>query len=129
MANTKVSSTFTLNMPVIRRLDNAARQTLAQTADAVMTDAKTRQVMPFDTGTLQNDSTFLDTSNLNKGHTEIVSSTPYARRLYFHPEYDFSKAENAHAGGKWFKDYLPGGKKQNFAVETFGRLYKRNAGV
>lgn len=129
MANRNVDSTITLNIPAIIRLDQAAQVSLEQTADAIMTDIKTRQIMPFDTGTLQNDSTFLDTGESGKGHVEIVSATPYARRLYYHPEYHFSKEENPDAGGRWFDDYVPGGKKQDFARETFARLYKRNSGV
>lgn len=34
---------------------------------------------------------------------EIRYRTPYARRLYYHPEYDFSKEKNAEAGAYWFE--------------------------
>ena len=45
--------------------------------------------MPLKTGNLQNDSTFVDDKRIIKSVVKIVSDTPYARRLYFHPEYKF----------------------------------------
>lgn len=80
-------------------------------------------------GTLQNESTFVDTSESARGRVSLVSSTPYARRLYYHPEYNFYKGENPDAGGEWFQPYLPGGKKSDFAKKVFKALYKREAGV
>lgn len=80
-------------------------------------------------GTLQNESTFVDMSNSTDGTVSIVSSTPYARRLYYHPEYKFDKGENPNARGMWYKDWLPGGKYQDFAPNTFKELYRRIAGL
>lgn len=37
------------------------------------------------------------------GSGEISWNTPYARRLYYHPEYNFSTEKNAQAGGYWFE--------------------------
>lgn len=129
MANKNAQSTVKLNMAVIRKLDQAAKVSLVQTADAVMGDVRSRGIMPFDTGTLQNDNTFVDDSAVNSGRVDIVSSTPYARRLYYHPEYNFSKDENPNAGGKWLEDYKKGGSKQDLAVEAFKAHFKRNSGV
>ena len=53
----------------------------------------------------------------------VVSDTPYARRLYFHPEYKFRKDKNANAGAEWFEPYLTGNKKQ-FARNSFARIMK-----
>ncbi len=80
-------------------------------------------------GTLQNESTFVDCSESSSGKASIVSSTPYARRLYFHPEYKFDKGENPNARGMWYEDWLPGGKNQDFAAETFKNIYRRLAGL
>ena len=101
---------------------------LAQTADAVLTDLRDSQTMPFDTGNLQNDSTFLDDSQKVQGRVSIVSSTPYARRLYYHPEYDFRHTNNPNAGGKWFEPYISG-NKSDFIVNAFKELFKRNGGL
>ncbi len=80
-------------------------------------------------GNLQNDSTFVDVSEIQNGKVKLVSSTPYARRLYFHPEYHFNKSENPKAGGRWADKYLPGGKKGDFAQTTFNAFYKQEAGI
>lgn len=95
-----VTSKIKLNLPLLKQLDKAQQTALRNTTDALLTQIKNSQVMPFDTGNLQNESTFADYANLAEGETKIVSSTPYARRLYFHPEYNFSREETvARASG------------------------------
>ena len=125
----KCTSTVKLNMGTIARLDSAAVAALEQTAEAVHTDLVQAQVMPRRSGHLQNESTFVETSMSGQGSVAIVSSTPYARRLYFHPEYNFSKEANPNAKGEWFEDWLPGGRKQDFANNTFAQIYRRLAGT
>ncbi len=116
-------------MGTIARLDSAAVTALEQTAEAVHTDLVQSQVMPRRSGHLQNESTFVETSMSGQGSVAIVSSTPYARRLYFHPEYNFSTEANPNAKGEWFEDWLPGGRKQDFANNTFAQIYRRLAGT
>lgn len=124
-----VSSKIKLNMPVVKQLDKAKQQALEQTGDALLKQVKNTQVMPFDTSILQDDSTAVDYSQSAKGIVKIVSSTPYARRLYFHPEYNFSRKENIAAGGKWFAPWLEGGTRQNFCSRAFVRFYRKEAGL
>ena len=124
-----VTSKIKLNLPVLKQLDTAQQTALRNTTDALLTQIKNAQVMPFDTGNLQNESTFADYANLAEGETKIVSSTPYARRLYFHPEYNFSREENIAAGGKWLAPWLKGGTRQNFCQKAFARFYKQEAGL
>lgn len=124
-----VSSKIKLNIPVVKQLDRAKQQALEQTGDALLTQVKNTQVMPFDTSILQNDSTAVDYSQSANGVVKIVSSTPYARRLYFHPEYNFSRKENIAAGGKWFSPWLEGGTRQNFCSRAFVRFYRKEAGL
>ncbi len=119
-----VTSRVRLNMPRINQLSQAAVRALEMTAEAVHTDVVQAQVMPRDTGNLQNTNTFIDCSQSGKGLVSIVSQTPYARRLYFHPEYNFSTAENPNARGKWFDDWISGSKK-DFAKNAFIRFYRR----
>ena len=122
-------STVKLNMGKIKQLTRASIQALEQTGEAVHTDLVQSQTMPFDKGTLQNTQTFVDYSNSNKGTVSIVSTTPYARRLYYHPEYNFSTEENPNAGGKWLEPYMKGGEKQDFAPKVFKQLYKKLGGL
>ena len=121
--NVQVTSRVELNMSVLNMLDGAQFTALAQTGDATLTELRDRGVMPFDTGNLQNDSTFVDDSE--KGKVSIVSSTPYARRLYFHPEYNFRRGNNSRAGGKWFDSFL----NDNFISNAYAKLLKRIGGL
>lgn len=123
----KVNSSIKLNMAAIKRLSDAANTALEQTAEALHTEVVQAQVVPFDTGNLQNESMFVDKSESRDGKVSIVHSTPYARRLYFHPEYKFQKHENPNAKGKWFEDWEEGGKYADFAANAFKRLYRRIA--
>ena len=125
----KVSSAIKLNMPKIKQLTQAQVTALEQTAEALHTEVVQAQVFPRDTGNLQNESTFVDYSNSSKGKVSIVSSTPYARRLYFHPEYHFQKGENPNARGKWYADWIPGGSQADFAVKAFKNIYRRLTGI
>lgn len=120
----QVSSTITINTDVINGITKKAVRALEKTGDALMGQVKNAQVMPFDTGTLQNDSTFVDTSQSKNGIVRIVSSTPYARRLYFHPEYNFQHTYNAFAGAGWFRFWSAGGSRQDFIPKTFAIHFK-----
>ena len=121
--NVQVTSRIELNYSVLNMLDNAQYEALAMTADATLTELRDRQTMPFDTGNLQNDSTFVDDSQRDK--VSIVSSTPYARRLYFHPEYNYRRGNNASAGGKWFESFL----NDDFIATDYAKLLKQIGGL
>lgn len=99
------------------------REALVETADALKSDLQKSQTMPFDTGELQNRKTFVDDSKKKAGKITIVSDGPYARRLYFHPEYKFQKTKNKNASSMWFEPYISGDKK-NWASKTFVKIMK-----
>ncbi len=125
----QVNSTVKLNMPRIRQLTQAAVTALELTGEALHTEVIQAQVFPFDTGHLQEDATFVDYSRANDGMVTLVSSTPYARRLYYHPEYHFQTKENPNAKGMWYEDWLPGGAKASDASKLFAQFYKKAGGV
>ena len=129
----KVKST--INNKVLQRLNVDMCEVLVETADTLESDVQDSQTMPYDTGELQNRSFFKDESDLPKGRIVIGNDKPYARRLYFHPEYKFHKEPwidskgrqhggNPNAGGLWFEPYISGNKK-NFASKVFARLLKK----
>ena len=91
--------TVKLNTANINLIEKAISRNLVKTADALKTDLQQSETMPFKTGQLQNRSTFIDDKEAATGKVYIVSDTPYARRLYFHPEYNFNRTENKAAGG------------------------------
>jgi hypothetical protein len=125
----KVKSTVKLNMGRIQELNQAAVSALERTAEALHTEVVQAQIMPFETGHLQEDATFVEYQHSAQGKVSIVSSTPYARRLYYHPEYNFQTDENPFAGGEWFKPWLPGSVSAGFAKDAFQRFYKKEAKV
>lgn len=55
--------------------------------------------LPFRDGILR-DSGVLATET---GSGVVQYATPYAARLYYHPEYHFSTAKHEQAGGEWFE--------------------------
>lgn len=122
----KVSSTVKLNMPRIRQLSQAQVTALEQTAEALHTEVVQAEIMPRDTGALQNESTFIDVSQSGIGRVSLVSSAPYARRLYFHPEYNFQTYENAFAQAQWYDPWIDGIYK-DFCRKAYARLYRRLA--
>lgn len=125
----EVSSTVDLNFDFIHSLEDNAAKALELTADALLTEVKNAEVMPKDTGNLQNESTYADNSQSKNGVVTIYSATPYARRQYFHPEYNFDCSDNANAGGEWYRYWQKGGTRQNFCAETFKTIYRRLCGL
>lgn len=119
----KVKVTGRINHKGNEYVKKLMREALAETADALKSDLERSQTMPFDTGALQNRSTFVDDSKKNKGIVTIVSDTPYARRLYFHPEYNYQKIHNKNAGGMWFAPYISGNKK-DWATKKFAKIMR-----
>lgn len=55
--------------------------------------------IPKETGELERSG--LRHSRIGKGR--IIWKTPYARRLYYNPQYKFSKDNNPNAQGLWFE--------------------------
>lgn len=120
--------TVKLDRARLRKLSRAAVTALEQTAEALHTEVVQARVMPFDVGTMQNESTFVDTTDSASGAVSLVTSTPYARRLYYHPEYNFRTVNNPHARGKWLEPWIDGDKK-DFCAKAFKRLYREGAGL
>ncbi|UFH65585.1 minor capsid protein [Clostridium cadaveris] len=117
-----VKVTVKLNTSKINTLIEAHKKALEMTADVVLSDIKTSAVVPKDTSILE-DSAFVDRSELINCIMRIVFDTPYARRLYWHPEYNFRKDKNPNAQGKWMDSYLYGDNKQ-FIIDTYSKFLK-----
>jgi NAD+--asparagine ADP-ribosyltransferase len=124
----KVTSTVKLYPHAIKKLTDAQVKALEQTAEALHQDVVDSRVIPRDTGHLHKESTFVDYSQSKNGTVSLVSQTPYARRLYYHPEYNFRKTENPNAQGKWLEPWISGEKK-DFCKDTYGKIYKQLGGV
>lgn len=115
---------FKINNPVLRAVNKEMLTALEQTADQMYSNIVVRGKMPFEHGDMQNVNTSVDTSELKKKKVSIVTTSPQARRLYFHPEYNFYKKKNRNAGGLWWQDYIDGEKK-DFAENTYEKLLRK----
>ena len=123
MSLMNVTSNFAFNLAGIRKVTQAERIALEKTAEALRTEVVQAQVIPKDTGALQESAAIVDNQS-ESGRVEISMNTPYARRLYFHPEYNFGHVDNANAKGLWFEDWLSGGAKEDFAQQAFAAFMK-----
>lgn len=115
--------TSKINTKGLKMIHNIAIESLVETADALETDLKKSKTIPFDTGNLQNRSMFVDDSKKKKGIVTLCYDTPYARRVYFHPEFNFQKTKNPNAGAFWFEPYIHDNKKE-YASKGFFRIMK-----
>lgn len=137
----RVTSRIKINGPALKNLSRSSIIALEKTGTALKTEVVKSQVMPFGEdiydsegkkvhsgGNMQNDNTNVNYDNSSKGQVDLISNTPYARRMYFHPEYNFKKFENANAQGKWLEPWISG-KEKDFCKNTFAKNYRREAGL
>ncbi|CAM3833166.1 hypothetical protein ACRTCC_000275 [Clostridium perfringens] len=118
----KAKVTIKLDRTKINTLINARNKALEETTEAILSDIKTSAVVPKDTGELER-SGFVDLSSIDSGVTSIIFDTPYARRLYWHPEYNFRHDKNINAQGKWMQSYIDGDNKE-FVTDTYKHFFK-----
>ncbi|EOU1724993.1 hypothetical protein [Clostridium perfringens] len=118
----KAKVTIKLDKSKLNTLIEAQKNALEQTTEAILSDIKTSAVVPKDTGELER-SGFVDLSKLDDGITSINFDTPYARRLYWHPEYNFRQDKNTNAQGKWMQSYINGDNKE-FVTDTYFKFLK-----
>lgn len=111
-----------LNNANINRLIDYHKKALEMTTEAVLSDIKTSAVVPKDTGELER-SGFVDLSEIKNAIARIIFDTPYARRMYWHPEYNFRTDKNPNAQGLWMEVYLTGDKQQ-FIKDTYAKFLK-----
>ena len=116
--------TSKINKTNVKKLDSIMQKCLVKSVDAMKMDVIDSQIIPFKTGEMQNKNTFVDDSKAKRGVVLIKTNAIYARRLYFHPEFNFRKHKNPNAQGKWFEIYITGNKKM-FVKVTFARFLKR----
>ena len=117
--------TTTMNKAALSTLAKAQR--LEMTGQQVLNDLRNSQTMPFDTGNMQNNQTYLDDEKSSQGQVSVITDAPQARRLYFHPEYNFQTGKNPNAGAGWFDPYIDGTKASK-VKEWFKQFMKRNGG-
>lgn len=119
-----------LNQKKINDIENAVKKSALETMEAVHKDLLDANTMPFDSGDMQNNQTFVavegeDTINGKDIYSvSIITGSPQARRLYYHPEYSFRQTEDSkNRGAYWLEPYISGNKK-NFIKDEFEKNLK-----
>lgn len=110
-----------LDMSALDGIHRAAQDAALETTGALRGEIIAGQVVPFDTGKLKESVGGIDQFREGEElHTTLcIGDTPYARRLYFHPEYNYQKVNNPNAQGEWAKPWIPGGDLEGYAPDTF----------
>jgi hypothetical protein len=109
----------------IAQLQRAQTQALEMTAEAMKSDIVSNQVVPKEHGDLER-SGFVDISQISQGRAGLGFDTPYARRLYWHPEYNFRTDKNPNAQGLWMQSYIDG-PNADFARENYIKFLKQQS--
>ena len=121
---------------ILKELEPKALKALALTVHALQEEVRDERIIPRDQGALQGEKFFIDESTLSKGYVSLVFEGPYARRLYYHPEYHFQRESTVDLSGKqhggninaqayWMTPWLPGGKYEKRPAEIFEALLKK----
>lgn len=113
-----------LNLSGLENLYRAAQDAALETMGALRGEIITARVIPKAYGTLEGSIGAIDQFSAGEElHTTLcIGDTPYARRLYFHPEYNFQKngeGRNHNAQGEWAQPWLPEGDLEGFVPYTF----------
>lgn len=117
-----------LDYAAIEKLEKAVLRAAEGTIDALRSDVIKEQVMPYAGGDMQNNMTFAGTFSADgKIVSLLITDAPQARRLYYHPEYNFQTVKNPNAGGLWLEPWQPGGRRETFARDKFSELYEEEA--
>ncbi|MCF6461495.1 minor capsid protein [Clostridium sp. Cult3] len=119
----KIKGKLKLNPQAIKKIEDAAIKALPLTMEAMKTEVNNMQVVPKETGNLE-ESAVTGTEN-NRGF--LSYNTPYARRLYYNPDYDFSTLVNQYAQGRWLDPFIYGPKKM-WLAQTYGEFLKQLSG-
>lgn len=120
----KVKAKLRLNPKAKKKIEEAAIKALPLTMDEMKAELGRMAVVPRETGNLEVDNSSTGAEG-NKGY--IRYNTPYARRLYYHPEYDFRQDKNSNAKGRWMDDFIHGDKK-DWLAKTYGEFLKELSG-
>lgn len=116
----------------IKNLEKAVKDSAVEALEAVHSDLKESKTMPFDNGIMQNNQTHVKLDNVDlsgdgKICIALTTDAIQARRLYYHPEYNFQQGKNPNAGAKWLEPYISGEKK-DFVANEFAKAFRRRLG-
>ena len=112
------------NLAAIAKIREAVGAAAEEALEATYSNLVKSKTMPFDNGDMQNNQTFV--AQTVEGAV-LITGSPQARRLYYHPEYNFKQSEGANGtrGAGWLEPYISGDKKDFVKTEFAKALEKR----
>ena len=132
-------STIKINTKGIKAAEEDILKALGLTALGLQKKVREADVVPRDTGQLEDVKFFVDDSRIKEGIVSLVFEGPYARRLYYHPEYNFHREPwtdkqgrnhdgNPNAQGLWMSLWEPGGIYEDVPQEIFNEIIEQIMG-
>ena len=121
----------------LKHIDDTLARALAISGEVLQDDMREEGVIPRMDGTLSGEAFTVNVSRAKQGVIRFQFSTPYARRLYFHPEYHFHKAPwvdskglshdgNPKAQGEWARLWMQGGVYEKRPSQILAGIIKGN---
>lgn len=134
MSDAKITIKF--DKGAIKAMEKACNDALVETAFALQDEIREAGVIPRMDNHLAGDKFKVNASEANQGVVYLEHDGPYARRLYYHPEYHFhrepwvDKYGNQHLGNpnamaNWFSWWEEGGRYQGRPAEIYTAILKR----
>lgn len=120
----------------LTHVDKSMAMALGLSGQILQDDIREEQVIPRMDGTLSGEAFTVDDKHAKNGYVRFNFTTPYARRLYFHPEYNFhhepwtdskgrSHDGNPNAQGEWMRHWMVGGRYEKRPSEIFAQCLQR----
>ena len=119
----------------LKHIDDSLAEALGKACYVLQDEIREEQVIPRMDGTLSGEAFTVDDSKRKQGVVRFNFTTPYARRLYYHPEYNFhhepwtdSKGRNhdgnPNAQGLWMELWMEKGKYAKRPSEILAKILK-----
>lgn len=119
-----------INEKMIADVEEAVYKSALATMRQILTDLISSQTIPFDTGTLQ-ESHFVDSFHTRVGeavgavaYIATGADVPYARYIYYHPEFHFQTVNNPNAQALWYETYV-NGEKAGMIEELYSQILQQ----
>ena len=119
----------------LKHIDDELARALALSGYVLQDEIREEQVIPRMDGALSGEAFTVNTDTAKKGYIRFSFDTPYARRLYFHPEYHFHHEPwtdkmgrnhdgNPNAQGLWMEHWFEGGKYEKRPSQILKAILK-----
>ena len=134
MSDAKI--TIKLDKNALRALKKVQTEALVESAIALQDVIRQEGVIPRMDNHLAGDKFTVNADDAKRGVVYLEHEGPYARRLYYHPEYNFHQSPwvdskgiahdgNWNAKGLWFEWWQEGGRFHRQPAELYAEALRR----